>query len=623
MPGTGHRRSYWAFISYSHRDSAWARKIHAGIEKYRVPKRLVGNPTPLGWPVPRRLLPIFLDEAELPASADLGTDLTRSLESSHTLIVICSPNSAASRWVNEEVRHYKHIGRASRVMALIIDGEPHGSDRPEEGRPECFPLALRRQVNSNGEITDEVVEPLAADVRDKLKPGEQVLPWRLAKLKLIAGILGIPYDELRQREKERAFRRSLVWAAFSVLLLMSFAGYRMFLKQQQRKEHINTLLTKASRHIAEKHLLHGGLDLLKAAELGSPPTALKTPLEKVSRAIVPMSDVVTSAARSIETLTFSPDGQRLGVAGSDGRVSVWRLHPGGALLEHRLKLGNRSASQLVFHPAGDRIAVALWDGTVQVWPFTTLAAPTVCSGHYRKVRLNAVDIDSTGRWMASAGDDTFVKLWDTSTWSLAGTHVAEHNDFAKSVRFSPDGTLMVTAGFDGAVKVYAIPARTLVAEFQVKDAINRAVITADNRTVLAAGRSASGGTIHVGDIAEKRIVRTIDHAHANRINDLALHPDKLSFFSASDDGYARRWRIADGELLNSIEDHGFLKPDPLIVAVKILSVACSPDGKTVATAGDRGNIKLWKLSDKPPAKPERLLLSLRQRVESAFKPEVE
>jgi len=91
--------------------------------------------------------------------------------------------------VNSEVWHYKRLGRASRIMALIADGEPNASDRPESGQPECFPPALRQVVAADGTLTAERAEPVAADLRHE---GDG---WRNAKLKLIAGILGVPFDE--------------------------------------------------------------------------------------------------------------------------------------------------------------------------------------------------------------------------------------------------------------------------------------------------------------------------------------------------------------------------------------------------------------------------------------------
>src|SRR5688572_22011481 len=96
VPGEGAR--YRAFISYSHRDAAFGRRLHRRLEAYRIPRRLVGRTTPLGA-VPRRLAPIFRDREELPAADDLTTEVRAALAASGALIVVCSPAAAASPWV--------------------------------------------------------------------------------------------------------------------------------------------------------------------------------------------------------------------------------------------------------------------------------------------------------------------------------------------------------------------------------------------------------------------------------------------------------------------------------------------------------------------------------------------
>jgi hypothetical protein len=212
---------YWAFISYSHQDEAWAKWVHESLETYRVPRRLVGRATPVG-PVPQRAFPIFRDRDELPGSADLGGNLHDALRRSRRLIVICSPRAAVSRWVNEEVKQFKALGREDGVLCLIVDGEPNASDKPELGLLECFPPALRFHVGADGELTDERVEPIAADAR-KTGDGREN-----AKLKLLAGILGVGYDELRQRELVRRRRARLRLAAYVVTLVLLLAvGYLM------------------------------------------------------------------------------------------------------------------------------------------------------------------------------------------------------------------------------------------------------------------------------------------------------------------------------------------------------------------------------------------------------------
>ncbi len=204
---------YWAFISYSHADEEWAKWLHKSIETYRVPRKLIGRETALGT-LPKRLFPVFRDRDELPGASDLGGKLQDALIKSRSLIVICSPKSAVSKWVNEEVKTYKSLGRADHVLCLMTDGEPNAA--PDSGLLECFPQAVRFQVDSTGEVTSLPAEPIAADAR----PGKDGKTNAL--LKLLSGVMGVGYDELRQREKQRQRQRRLRLSALGIAALLLF-----------------------------------------------------------------------------------------------------------------------------------------------------------------------------------------------------------------------------------------------------------------------------------------------------------------------------------------------------------------------------------------------------------------
>jgi hypothetical protein len=182
------------------------------LETYRVPVRLVRNAKPEGA-VPKRIFPVFRDREELASSSSLGGNIQEALRQSRALIVICSPRAAASRWVNEEVKLYKSMGREERLFCLIVDGEPYAP--ADSGLLECFPKAVRLQVNPDGELSDEPAEPIAADAREG-KDGK-----RNALLKLIAGIIAVPFDELRQRERQRQIRQRIRLAASSAAGLLA------------------------------------------------------------------------------------------------------------------------------------------------------------------------------------------------------------------------------------------------------------------------------------------------------------------------------------------------------------------------------------------------------------------
>lgn len=205
---------YWAFISYSHADEEWAKWLHKSLETYRVPRKLVGRKAPHGE-IPKRVFPIFRDRDELPGASDLGGKLTEALTRSRNIIVICSPKSAVSKWVNEEVKTFKNLGRESHVLCLMVDGEPNAA--PDSGLLECFPPAVRFKLDTNGEVTTVPAEPIAADAR----PGKDGKSNAL--FKILSGVLGVGYDELRQREKQRQRQRRIrtIGLAAGIVLLVS------------------------------------------------------------------------------------------------------------------------------------------------------------------------------------------------------------------------------------------------------------------------------------------------------------------------------------------------------------------------------------------------------------------
>lgn len=202
---------YWAFLSYSSADAAAAQRLHHKLEGYRIPRGLVGRPGRDG-PVPRRLFPVFRDRDELPLASDLAEAIQSALQQSRHLIVLCSPAAAQSRWVNEEIRYFKSLGREDRVLAIILRGDPTA----EPGTPEaCFPTELGLRLGEDMP-PDSPREPMAGDLRPGGDGSRHVL------LKTVAGATGLRFDELVQRDRRRQRRRRLLIAL--PLLLLAAAG---------------------------------------------------------------------------------------------------------------------------------------------------------------------------------------------------------------------------------------------------------------------------------------------------------------------------------------------------------------------------------------------------------------
>ncbi len=213
-----------AYISYSHRDESWAKWLHRALESYRVPRKLLGTKTAVGK-VPSRIKPVFRDRDDLSSASDLGGTVKQALADSENMIVVCSPDAAASFWVNEEIRQFASLGRQKQIFCVIVDGKPATPDAEST----CFPTALT-------EIG--LTEPLAADIR-KWADGK-----RLSKLKLVSGMLGLPLDQLRRRDLQK---RQKVWTLTTVaciaLAAVLVTAVTARIAAQQRRESGESLVT--------------------------------------------------------------------------------------------------------------------------------------------------------------------------------------------------------------------------------------------------------------------------------------------------------------------------------------------------------------------------------------------
>jgi WD40 repeat protein len=210
-------KRYRAFISYSHKDEKIAAKLHRYIEQFRIPKKMEVKWSQGSEAVSRRIFPVFRDKDELPSSADLGAQIETALKISDFLVVVCSPDSAQSHWVNEEILTFKRMGKASNILALIVSGEPNAEEKTDvPNNQECFPDGLKYAVDTDGNLQRSVrMEPIAADCRKGTGNTSD------AFMKIVAGLLGVGYDELKQREikRKQRFAYLIAGVALAVVLL--------------------------------------------------------------------------------------------------------------------------------------------------------------------------------------------------------------------------------------------------------------------------------------------------------------------------------------------------------------------------------------------------------------------
>lgn len=207
---------YDAFISYRHsdKDKFVAENLHKMLESFRLPKS-AAKKTKNGKD---RVERVFRDKEELPLTSDLNDPIMNAIHNADWLIVICSPRLRESLWCKKEIETFVRLHGREHVLAVLIEGEPKDSF-PDELLYRIEEVTLPDGSKEERRIP---VEPLAADVRGR--NNKEILKLlKIERLRILAAMFHLNYDDLRQRHKERKLRRILA-ASFALSAFCLFFG---------------------------------------------------------------------------------------------------------------------------------------------------------------------------------------------------------------------------------------------------------------------------------------------------------------------------------------------------------------------------------------------------------------
>ncbi len=352
--------TYRAFISYSHRDQAWARWLIRKLEGYRIPRDLAGNDGD------RRLGTFFRDRDEAAAADDLATVIRQALETSEHLIVVASPAAARSAYVEQEIREFAALNRQrahrGRILTLIADGEPNADDPAQE----CLPPALRGGLSGEDGAP---IEPLAADAR----PTGDGKPRALAKL--VAGLIDVRYDALVRRDLQRRRRiRASIAAAIGAIVVISGGVAWKFVADSRERQALaaareradsqrRTVTAVSNAERAKALLAAGNKDgAVQLAQQSLPddgslpfiPQAFATLYGAYMGGGAPVNfEIAGSSGQDAVTLPLA-DGQFLTWT-DNGQVRVWS--PGGGISYATQFLTAGSSRKPIVSPKGDAVFI--------------------------------------------------------------------------------------------------------------------------------------------------------------------------------------------------------------------------------------------------------------------------
>jgi WD40 repeat protein len=339
-------------------------------------------------------------------------------------------------------------------------------------------------------------------------------------------------------------------------------------------------------------------------------------------------------AAAVHALAFSPDGRLLAsAAGAERRLgrtearvrtdpfgqaqppasaAEIRLWPLSATSEKLILTGHKEwVNAVACSPDGTALASAGEDKTVRLWDLASGKERAVLQGHTGAVWAVAYSPD--GKTVASAGEDKTIRLWDAAA-GRPGAVLSGHAAYVSSLAFSPDGKTLASGSADQTVRLWDVAgakeARVLKGHADIVFAV---AFSRDGRTLASgggvgvigqpagarsgrvntpgSGAAASPGEVRLWDPATGR-ERAVLRGQASSVRCLAFSPDGSTLASGS--GVAggqqgewvgnelRLWDVAAGRARAVLPQPG----------APVWSVAFSPDGRSLASGGGDGAVRL-------------------------------
>jgi WD40 repeat protein/DNA replication protein DnaC len=236
-------------------------------------------------------------------------------------------------------------------------------------------------------------------------------------------------------------------------------------------------------------------------------------------------------------------------------------------------------TSVIFSRDGQTLASASDDTTVKLWNFKDGKQLHTLKGHEKAV--TSIVLSPNGQTLASASDDNTVKLWNFKDGKQLHT-LKGHEKAVTSIVFSPNGQTLASVSDDTTVKLWNVKDGKQLQSFtKHQDNVNSVIFSPDGKTLAS---TSDDKTVKLWDLNGKELL-TFKGGEFG-FNSVIFSPDGKTLASASDDKTIKLWDL-NGKTLQTFQSYSNSKA--------VTSIVFSPNGKTLASASDDKTIKIWDL----------------------------